>query len=185
MNDVITGTAVSVQTGVYTADCLEIAKSILEGETSDYYFFQYAANEYVLLVGDIEFSGVGCVASECAVYDFLCSPVQSVQTVQIPFSGSQSGQYGGSDGAGGFSGSVTGNSTIQIQSDIRYNVTYAYQASAQNISVTNSGGYLVYGSAQQLPHLIEGVQNYAFAAFALAWAVICFKLLDRLFRRVY
>ena len=184
MSNVQTNTSVSVSSAVYNSDVLELASAFLEGCYDDYYFFQYSATEYVLLVGDIQFSGLGCTASTVRVYDFVCNPVSSAQTVTIPFSGSQSGQYGGSDGAGGFSGSVSGNSTIQIQTDTRYNITYAYTASAENVTISNSS-YLVYGSADNLPHLIEGVQNYAFAAFLFAFAVICFKLADRMFRRVY
>lgn len=185
VNDVQTNSSVSVSTAVYTEDVLHCAQRIVSGRFADeYYFFQYAANDYVLLVGDISFVGLGCVTGDIEVYEFVTSPVSSTQSINIPFSGSQSGQYGGSDGAGGFSGSVSGNSTISIQTDTRYNVTYAYTANVSNVTITNNS-YLVYGSAPTLPHLVEGVENYAFAAFALALGVISFKLVDRIFRRVY
>lgn len=184
MNDIQTNTSVSVSSAVYTQDVLAVAQSILAGRYEDYYFFQYAANDYVLLIGDISFVGLGCVTDTVDVYEFVTSPVSSSQSIQIPFSGSQSGQYGGSDGAGGFSGSVSGNSTIQIQTDTRYNVTYAYTSSVEHVTITNSS-YLVYGSAPTLPHLIEGVENYAFAAFFIAFGIIAFKLVDRILRRVY
>lgn len=173
-----------VTKGVYTAECLDIARSFLKGVHSDYYFFQYSDAEYVLLVGDITFQGFSCIGNDVSIYDFVCSPVTSSQSIQIPFQGSQSGQYGGSDGAGGFQGSVNGNSTLQIQKDDLYNVTFTYLASAENVQISNSS-YLVYGSSDMLPHLIEGVENYAFAAFLLAVGVLGFKLSDRIFRRVY
>ena len=185
MNDVQTNTSISVQSAVYTEDVLAVAQSVLSGQyIEDYYFFQYAANDYVLLVGDISFNGLGCVANDCEVYEFLTSPVSSTQSIQIPFSGSQSGQYGGSDGAGGFSGSVSGNSTIQIQTDTRYNVTYSYRSSVQNVSISNSS-YLVYGSSNELPHLVQGVEYYAFTIIFIAVGVILFNLADRIFRRIY
>lgn len=179
-----TNTTFSVQTGVYTDEVIDIARSCLEGCYTDYYFFQYSSTEYVLLVGEIDFQGLSIITGDVAVYDFVVSPVSTSTQVSIPFSGSQSGSYGGSDGAGGFNGSVTGNSTLNIQTDTKYNVTYTYLASASDISITNSDS-LVYGSADYLPHLIEGVQYYAFAAFCFAVGIVCFKLVDRIFRRVY
>lgn len=183
MNDVQTNSTVSVTTAIYEESAISAAKAVLQGSHEDYYFFQYANNDYVLLVGDITFNALGCETGLVTVYEFVTSPVSSARSVTIPFSGSQSGQYGGSDGAGGFSGSVSGNSTIQIQSDTKYNVSM-YRYAANNVTVTNSNS-LVYASSASLPHLIEGVENYAFAAFWLALAVICFKLFDRIFRRVY
>lgn len=44
---------------------------------------------------------------------------------------------------------------------------------------------ILYSSLDGYPHLIEGVQNYAVAAFVIAFAVLAFKLVDRIFRRVY
>ena len=44
---------------------------------------------------------------------------------------------------------------------------------------------VLYSSLDGYPRLIEGVQNYAVAAFVLAFAVLAFKLVDRIFRRVY
>ena len=184
MNDIQTNTSVSVTSAVYSQDVLACAQSILAGRYEDYYFFQYSSNDYVLLVGDISFVGLGCVTDGVEVFEFVTSPVSSTQSIQIPFSGSQSGQYGGSDGAGGFSGSVSGNSTIQIQTDTRYNVTYAYTANINHVTVTNSG-YLVYGSNPNLPHLVQGVDFYAFSLVFIALGVVCFKLFDRIFRRVY
>lgn len=183
MNDVQTNSVVAVSTAVYEESAISAAKAVLQGSHEDYYFFQYADNDYVLLVGDITFNALGCETGLVTVYEFVTFPVSSARSVTIPFSGSQSGNYGGSDGAGGFNGSVTGNSTIQIQSETKYNVSM-YVTSAENIIVTNSNS-LVYGSGSMLPHLIEGVENYAFAAFWLTLCVICFKLFDRIFRRVY
>lgn len=184
MNDVQTNSTVSVSTAIYEESAISAAKAVLQGSHADYYFFQHSDNEYVLLVGDITFHTFGCQTGLVTVYDFVVSPVSSARSVTVPFSGSQSGNYGGSDGVGGFNGSVSGNSTIQIQSDTKYNVSM-YVTPADNITVTNNNNCLVYGSYSMLPHLVEGVENYAFAAFWLALAVVCFKLFDRIFRRVY
>lgn len=182
--NVSTNTTYTITSGVYTSDVVSLAADFVAGTYKDYYFFQYTQNDYVLLVGDISFHGSYITALDCTVYEFVCSPVSSVQTVNIPFSGSQSGQYGGSDGAGGFNGSVSGNSTISIQTDTRYNVVYT-SLSAQNITINNTSGYLDYGSADYMPHLTEGVENYAFTGVMLCIGICLFKLCDRIFRRVY
>lgn len=183
MNDVQTDSVIAVSSAIYEESAISAARAVLQGSYQDYYFFQLSDNDYVLLVGDITFHALGCETGLVTVYEFVTSPVSSAQSVTIPFSGSQSGNYAGSDGGGGFNGSVTGNSTIQVQTDIKYNVLM-YRYAVSNVTVTNSNS-LVYASAESLPHLIEGVENYAFAAFLLAVGVLGFKLSDRIFRRVY
>lgn len=183
MTDTAVLTSVSVSSGFYTDDVIDIAKSFVEGCYTDYYFFQYNTTDFCLLVGDLDISDSGVTAAECTCYQIRRSPVVVQTPVSIPFSGSENGQYGGSDGVGGYNGSITGNSTY-TRSVTSYN--YFYDAyTAYNVSVSNAGDFLVYSSADNFPHLIEGVQNYAFTAFALAIGVIAFKLSDRLFRRVY
>ena len=153
MNDVQTNTTVSVSSAVFEESAISAAKAVLQGSHEDYYFFQYADNDYVLLVGDITFNALGCETGLVTVYEFVTSPVSSARSVTIPFSGSQSGNYGGSDGVGGYNGSVTGNSTIQIQSETKYNVSM-YRYAADNVTVTNSNS-LVYASSASLGREIE------------------------------
>lgn len=183
MTDTAVLTSVSVSSGFYTEDVLDIAKGFTEGCYQDYYFFQYNSTDFCLLIGDLDISDTGVSAAECQCYQVRRSPVTVQTTVNIPFSGSQNGQYGGSDGVGGYNGSVTGNSTYN-RSVTSYNY-YFDSYTAYNVSVQNPNDYLVYSSAENYPHLIEGVQMYAFAGFGLAIGVIAFGLIDRLFRRVY
>lgn len=183
MTDSAVLTSVEVTSGFYTDDVISIAKSFTEGCYTDYYFFQYSATDFCLLVGDLDISDSGVSAAECQCYQIRRSPVTVQTPVSIPFSGSENGQYGGSDGVGGYYGSVTGNSSYN-RSVTSYN--YLFDSyTAYNVSVQNPGDYLVYSSAENFPHLVEGVQNYAFTGLALAFGVIAFGLVDRLFRRVY
>lgn len=183
MNDTAVLTSVTVSTAYYPDEVLHMAQSALQGCYDDYYFFQYNSTDYCLFVGDLQFSDNSVTADECLCYQFRRFPQIHTQTVSIPFSGNQSGQYGGSDGAGGFTGSLSGSSQYQVT-----NTTYELFCdtyTAYNVSVSNSADYLVYGSAPNLPHLIEGVENYAYLAVCCFVAVCVFKLSDRLFRRVY
>lgn len=183
MTDTAVLTSVSVTSGFYTDDVLDIARGFTEGCYKDYYFFQYNTTDFCLLIGDLDISDSGVSASECQCYQIRRTPVTVQIPVTIPFSGSQNGQYGGSDGVGGYNGSVTGNSTYN-RPVTSYN--YLYDSyTAYDVSVSNDSDYLVYSSAENYPHLVEGVEMYAFAAFGLAIGVIAFSLVDRLFRRVY
>lgn len=183
MTDSAVLTSVEVTSGFYTDDVISIAKSFTEGCYTDYYFFQYSATDFCLLVGDLDISDSGVSASECICYQIRRSPVTVEVPVSIPFSGSENGQYAGFDSAGGYNGSVSGTSTYRT-TQTQYNY-YFDSYTAYDISVSNSSEYLVYSSADNFPHLVEGVQNYAFTGLALAFGVIAFGLADRLFRRVY
>lgn len=70
--------------------------------------------------------------------------------------------------------------------DVSISVSYEKSESGTEASLDTLGGTaVVYSSLDGFPHLIEGVQNYAVAAFVLAFAVLAFKLIDRIFRRIY
>lgn len=173
-------TVVSVSVGSYDVDCIQIAKDILQGCFKDYYFFQYDEDDYCLLVADkLNFSEGGCYGNNVTVYQFTkIVEINSVpRSVQIPFSG----QYGGVDGAGG----IQGNSTFNYVDTVE-NITYKYLEPyiVNSVTVANSD-YLVYGSDVLLPHLIQGVENYAFTAFCFTVGIVVFGLCNRVFRRVY
>ena len=183
MTDIATLTSVSVASGYFTDDIVSLARDCLAGSYDDYYFFQYNSTDFCLLVGDLSFNDSSVTADSCICYQFRRSPVSVDIPITIPFSGSDNGTYGGSDGAGGYNGNVTGNSSYTLH-DTTYNFSMI-SYTAYSVSVSNDSDYLVYGSADYMPHLIQGVDYYAFSAFCLAFGIIAFKLFDRVFRRVY
>lgn len=52
------------------------------------------------------------------------------------------------------------------------------------LTVSNPNYYLAYGSAEGLPHLVEGVENYAFAQILLLVSMCLFCFVDRVFRHI-
>lgn len=174
---------VTVSQSSFSSDCVSIAASFLEGCTDDYYFFQYDDDVYILLYGDLEISSSGCSSDSCHCV-IIWRDESSVSHIEsIPFSGSHTSDFVGMRDTGYVHGSVTGNSSLTVT-----DVTYSYFSAVSDVvdvSVSNDDYYLVYSSADNFPHLIEGVQNYAFAGFLLCFAVLAFKLGDRLFRRIY
>ena len=195
MNDlqISSNTSLAVSSATYPQTVLDAAAGVLENCYNDYYFIQFDSDEYLLIVGDIEFNGLSCSSDNFDAYVFQAVDVSSAQTYTIPFSGSssgsQSGGYGGSDGTGGYNGSnsgtVSGNSTLSIVTEKKYNILFDYVHQPGEITISNTNSFLCYGSADYMPHLVEGVQSYAFAAFCLACGVIGFRLADRIFQRIY
>lgn len=181
MTDIIdVGTVVSVGVGSYDSDCIQIAKDILQGCYRDYYFFQYDDDDYCVLVADkLEFSSGGCSGEDVTVYQFTkIAESESVPySIQIPFNG----QYAGVDGAGGVNGSSIYNYVEAVE-----NVSFKYlEPYTVNSATVINSGYLVYGSGDSLPHLVEGVEIYAFTFISLAIAVITYNIGNRIFRRFY
>lgn len=175
------GTVVSVDVASYDDDCIQIAKDILQGCYRDYYFFQYDDDDYCVLVADnLHFSDGGCSGEDVTVYQFTkIFEIDSIpRSIQIPFNG----QYAGVDGAGGVNGSSTYTYVETVE-----NVSFKYLEpyTVNSATVLNSGGYLVYGSGDSLPHLVEGVEIYAFTFISLAIAVITYNIGNRIFRRFY
>lgn len=169
-------TGVNISTAVYDHGIIEAAKACLEGETGDYYFFQYDASHYVLVVSDdVVITPTTFDASDCLVTVFEAVTTRSPYVVSVPVSGS----IGGTMGGGYFQGSG------QLTQYSETTVYYAATSQVDSVSVRNPSFYLTYSSFQGYPHLIEGVQNYAVAAFILCFIILCFKLIDRIFRRVY
>lgn len=179
-------TSVSISKSSYTSDVLEIARSYLEGCYQDYYFFQYDTYAYVLLVGDLTLYQ-GSVSSDSCIVFYIVRDVQSTsRTEYLHFDGDQQGTYGGTDGTGTFHGIENGQVALDLTTtSYSYFVRSAVADSSSFVLVQNPDSRLVYSSFDDYPHLIEGVQNYAFAAFALCSGILVYKLADRLFRRVY
>lgn len=169
-------TNVSVSVADYDSAVLDAARGVLEGYTGDYYFFQYNIENWVLVMydGDSVVSPFGLVASDCNIVQFRKTVVDTPYSVSHNFHGTLVGTEEQI-----LNGSFY---TTEHQITTSYKITSYHR---DNVSISNSDGYLVYGSAPNLPHLIEGVQNYAFAGFALCLCVLSFKLIDRIFRRVY
>lgn len=173
-------TNVSVNTAVFDDVALDIARDFLEGYTGEYYFFQRDLDTFLLLY-DAEdpqwvsspFAGFNC--SSCNVFQ-IDRVVSDINDIRDSISGTMY-EIGTDTAIQRFSGNYT-----------HRDLTYAYKTavfSVHNVSVSNPDDFLVFSSADDYPHLIEGVQNYAFAGFMLAVGVIVFRLADKLFRRVY
>ena len=177
MTDIGVLTSVSVSSAAYDSMLLDAVKGSLEGVYDDYVFFQYDSTHFVLLISD----DISYVPSQFTVKAPLVMTFEKVVSripynVSIPASGSLGGSMGG--------GYWQGSSTLT-----EYSETVQYFCSSvsydSDITVNNPSDYMLFSSFQGFPHLIEGVQNYAFAAFLVCAAVLAFRLADRIFRRVY
>lgn len=176
MTGQIVSTTIDVSVADYDVCCLDAARGILEGYTGDYYFFQYNTDTWVLLLYDegITISTYGLDASDVTVYNI------GKTTVDIPYTTSNN-----------INGALIGTEEQVFHgsySTTEHRITTNYFISSyhrDSVSIRNSSGYLVYGSAPDLPHLIEGVQNYAFTGIFICICIVAFKLFDRIFRRVY
>lgn len=188
MTDTNVLSSVQVNTAVfYNADeVLDIARSIVAGDSRDYYFFQYDVDDYYLIIptADYSYSSTGVFSCDsCEVYKITRNVTVTTSTQNLPFSGSENGTVLGIENGGAYHGSVSGNLTNTV-----YNTTVSYQTfyyDSSGVYVSNPNYYTVYGSFDNLPHLIEGVENYAFAGLLLFFGVCAFVLCDRLFKRFY
>lgn len=173
---IVTNTAINVSVANYDAVCLDAARGILEGYTGDYYFFQYNSDTWCLLLYDdsVMVGTYGLDATDCTVYNIGKTSTDIPYTV----SNSMNGTLAGTEQQI-FTGAYY---TTLHNTTTNYYITSYHKDS---VSIRNSSGYLVYGSNENLPHLIEGVQNYAFTGVFICLCIVCFKLFDRIFRRVY
>lgn len=184
MTDLASLTNVSVQYGFYDGECVEIARSYLEGYTEDYFFFQYDDDDYCLILSDNGYmSGDSYIADNATVYQIRVASV--VHHNEIPFTGNVSGSYNGVVGptpsAGSFnSSSITGRS---VYDTVEYNY-FVDSYTSSTVLIANPSDFLCFSNLEGKPHLIEGVQNYAYAGFFLASCVCVFGLIDRVFSRV-
>ena len=170
----VTLTSVQVQTMHKDEAVMGIARDYLQGYYGDYYFFQYAIGDYVLLydfdnpdISDEGLTADGCQVVEIKVASGLPIIVDEYEINLIDV---------GTDAA-----IYRGNARQSHYTD-SYKSYTAYYPNSISVSRNNN---VCYSSAENYPHLIEGVQNYAYAAFVLAVGIIIFRLADRLFRRIY
>lgn len=176
----ITGTSVAVRSGQMTVDVVQLARDALEAFTGDYFFFQYTDTEYVLLMSDNMTYSDGTLTAEgfdaiIFVYD------EQVNTQSWTSSGSQSGSAWGNQGGMQYNGSYSGSVYVPVADRTYYQWLYS---SEDTLTVTNTNHYLTYGSAENLPHLRKGIENYAWMQTALFIGFCIFCLADRIFRRV-
>ena len=176
----ITQTSVSVSSGQITADVVQLAKYALNGFSGDYYFFQYTDTEFVLLMSDsMDYEDGTLNADSFDAIDFVYD--EQNNTVSVSESGSASGSAWGNVGGFQYSGGYNGSLYLPV-TDRTYYQWFYHSDSA--LTVMNPGHYVVYGSFEGLPHLVEGVENYAWMQTALLVGCIVFCLVDRVFRRV-
>lgn len=171
-----------------TDKALQLARDYLKGYYEDYVFFQddaYSSDDatYVLLMGDI-------TESDGSFY------MNDVREIYFKFHTSVISYDSDGSGALNFPVLVDGSST---PASVSKSFSFSYDSSDllstlslyygdindNSFLISSNETQLVYSSFDGYPHLIEGVENYAFTAFILAAAVITFNLIDRVFRRVY
>ena len=170
-----------------TDKALDLARSYLEGCYDDYIFFQdeaYSSDDatYVLLIGDI---------------DYVSGSFQLHEVREIYFKFHSSVIRYDSNGSGSlnFPVLVDGNTT-PAHSSRAFNFSYdaadisstlsLYYGDVKDSSILyHNDSDLLYSSFEGFPHLIEGVQNYAYAGFLVCGAVVAVSLADRLFRRLH
>lgn len=64
-----------------------------------------------------------------------------------------------------------------------YNYYWAYRVNNTDfVTVQHGNNAVIYGSADNLPHLREGSESYAFAQIALLGCCVVFCIIDRVFR---
>lgn len=188
VNEVGTLVGINVQSDVADSYVIDAARGYLGGYTGAYYLFAVDSSNYCLVLADsAQFVQVGnsyyTEMSDCQVIQFTRVDTSVNHTSNIPYSGSVNGTVTGIESGGILHASSSGSSTYTYTTtDTKYYCIHYQRAS---VKVSNPDGYLTYGSADYLPHLVEGVENYAFLAVCCFCAVCAFKLADRLFRRVY
>lgn len=169
-----------IDTAVYESYAVEWARDIIKDHNQDYFFFRYDDDEYILIFADdlISENGFDCSAHDCTCLVLYREDSTITEHDSI-----------------GLNGTITEIGTppkvddVSLTGDIsRSSTDYQwkeYIVIADGVHVYNSE-YVVYGSqCAYMPKLAEGVSYYAFAAFSLAFAVIGFRLIDRIFKRIY
>lgn len=172
----------SVYSGVIDSGAVQIARDLLAGYSDNYLFFQFADGKYCLILSDdISYDDSGNIIVPQS--DWYGIQVQkSSHSVAVQESGSASGSYGGFNSSGGYSGTYSGSFSLQAADDPVYSLFYYHDT--DGVTIVNSQNYLIYGSLQELPHLIEGGTYYAFAQTAIICIICLFVLVDRIFRHV-
>lgn len=176
----ITQTSVSVYSGHITSDIVQLARDAVTGSTGDYFLFQYTDTEYVLLMSDnMEYEDGTLTMDSFDCIDFVYD--EQTNTLSYSESGNTSGNAWGNFGGAQYSGSYNGSVYVPVADRTYYQWFYS---SDQPLTVSNTGHYVTYGSFEGLPHLREGIENYAWSQIALVVGICVFCLADRIFRRV-
>lgn len=177
----------------HTNDALDLAKSYLQGCYEDYVFFQDivsgSTSEYCLFIGDIDsdFSDTAIYFNEADGYLFRYvnyyrrNFTDKNGTITFPSLTLAQGSGGASQLPG-----ITEPFTFNILDyiDISSNLQI-YSVHVTDYTYSIASDDFLYASFEGHPHLIEGVQNYAFVGLLLCFGFIAFGLFDRIFRRIY
>lgn len=176
---------VSVTGSVADPAVLSVARDLLQGYSGDYALFQFGGNalytSYYLVCADtVEFDSETAVITaydNCTVY---C--IAALYQLEVPEPES-------------FSGSLIGTEEQVLHGTYQQNAIQKTEYVTRSFSVESvsadcqipetAASYVVYGSAEGLPHLVDGAQNYLYLVAVLIVGCICFNLIDRLFKRVY
>lgn len=177
----------------HSDDARQLAKDYLQGCFSDYFFVQGTASwnttDYFLYIGDIDFNGDSLFLVDADGFLFRYQNSQS-----DVYRDSRNGSItfpslGIVNGSGSSSSSPSHSEKFSFSFPLcgSYSSTLSvYRDHADNeIFELPSADSFYYSSFENTPHLIEGVQNYAFVAALVCFGVFVFKLVDRIFRRVY
>lgn len=173
-----------------TTIATDIAKSYLEGCYDDYIFFYNGSqeelnssyHEFLLILGDLTHTpGVYppyYQFDDCTVYQFFVVDSVISSSVRSEFSG----RTLDTDAlpVGVFSGTFTTPDSIHSYTtfaELAYNL--------DSVQIHNSGGQMFYSSYKHDPHLVEGVQNYAFTLCVFLFVAAVFFLGNSIFKRVY
>ena len=172
-------TSVHTAVGVYDQGAIEIAKSVVSGIVDDYYVFNYSDAITIVLVGDLDFINGSVTSDSCYAYVIKRSVDRTplTRTEQSTFSGTILGANPST-----FSGSNQSVRTVEFDTKVSYEFA---RGTVSNVEVYNTEQTLYYSSFPNSPHLTEGVENYAFAAFVLAFTVISYRLACSIFKRVH
>ena len=163
-------TSVHTVVGVYDEGVIDIAKSIVSGIVDDYYVFNYSDSITIVLVGDLDFVNGSVTSDSCSAYviERFVDRTPLTRTEQSTFSGTIVGANPST-----FSGSNQSVRTVDFDTKVSYQLASGI---VSNVEVYNTEQTLYYSSFPNSPHLTEGVENYAFAAFVLAFTVISYRL---------
>lgn len=179
-------TSVSTLTGVSVSSfacdaryqaAVQVARDYLEGYRGDYVFFAYDPDTWVVLTdfeNGVIWNNGNVSADSCTCFEISVATGSAMARYNLNLQGTLIGTE-----EQALNARLTGDVP-----ETGYRVSTALSTPIR-VSVSNPNGYLFYSNIDNTPHLIEGGQNYAYAAFLLAIGVITFKLADRLFRRVY
>lgn len=187
---VVNGSVAQVGVGTMDAGAVQIARDLLSGYSGQYLFYQESSTEYILaLTEGLHMESDAYVFDSCDWYDIKVT--YSSHTVAVQESGSASGSasggYAGYPSAGQYSGSYSGNYSGSFSLQAADPPVYQVQLyhDDDGVTVVNPSHYLLFGSLDGMPSLIEGGVKHAYLTNLLLCGCICFVLISRIFRHVF